>query len=118
MAGAAGLGGELAVAVAVAVGGGDGEIIGSAGGRERRRLTAHAAIQCHRGGGTHDRGGGCSTGWLGGGDSGGGREYWRGTIAGSFLFFFGASLWDPNKALTFRSLAFFKMQSLSLLPLF
>ena len=92
MAGAAGLGGELAVAVAV--GAGDGEIIGPAGGRERRRLTAHAAIQCHRGGGAHDRGGGCSTGWLGGGDSGGGREYWRGTIAGSF-FFVGASLWAP-----------------------
>jgi len=62
VAGAAGLGGELAVAVAV--GADDGEIIGPAGGRDRRRLTAHAAIQCRHGGRAHDHGGGCSTGWL------------------------------------------------------
>jgi hypothetical protein len=104
--GAAGLGGDLAVAVAVAVavGGGAGGIIGPAGGRDRRRLTARAAIQCHRGGGAHDRGGvgggGCSTRWLRGG--GGGREYWReGNDHCSLVLFFwwgwggGISLWGP-----------------------
>jgi len=79
-----------------------------------RRFSATAAVGLMTAAADARRGGY----WLGGGgDGGGGREYWRRTIAGSFLFFLGASLWDPNKALTFRSLAFFKMQSLSLLPL-
>ena len=57
-------GGDFAVAVG---GSGAGRgIIGPAGGRDRRRAAASAAIEGHSGGGAHDRGrvgvGGFSTG--------------------------------------------------------
>jgi hypothetical protein len=58
-----GLGGDFAVAVTGAGGRG---IIGPAGGPDRRRAAASAAIKGHGGGGAHDRGrvggGGFSTG--------------------------------------------------------